>query len=58
MQEETKEIINNEVVITTKVDLGEFIEQKQQELTIISEQINSLSQRQNTILEELSKLIK
>lgn len=56
--EETKEIINNEVIITTKVDLGEFIEQKQQELTIISEQINSLSQRQNTILEELSKLIK
>lgn len=57
MPEEEKTIIDNEVVITTKVSLQEFIKQKQQEIEMIQQEVVSGNARIALILDELSKLV-
>lgn len=52
-----QEIVDGKVVITTEVELTEFIQQKQQELEMIAQQIQSLTLQQSSILNELQQLI-
>jgi hypothetical protein len=55
---ENKEIIDSEVVITTKVDLGEFVAERRASLDFIDEEMSNLKKRQEAILLELSNLLK
>ncbi len=48
---------NWQVVQTTTIDLAEFVAYKQQELEIISIQMNNLINQQSSILSELQSLI-
>lgn len=52
------ELINGEVVITNRIDLQEFVSQKNKELEMIGMEIVSAQSRQQAILSELEDLIK
>ena len=52
-----QEIINGEVVITTKVDLATYVDSKRKELEFIQTGINDLNTKANQIIAELQSLI-
>jgi hypothetical protein len=53
-----KEIVGEEVITTIKEDLSTYIENKQIELDSIGQEIIAFKNRQESILAELTKLIK
>jgi hypothetical protein len=48
---------NNKVVISTTQDLNAFVNNAQQQLSIITRQLTALQNRQVSILNDLQKLI-
>ena len=52
-----QELIDGQVVQTITIDLPSFVEQKQQELQMISMEMTNLVTRQTSILDELQALI-
>lgn len=54
---QTTTLQNGQVVVTTAVDLSQFISAKQAELSTITYQITQLTERQSNILDELQALL-
>jgi len=52
-----KEIINGELITTTKEDLGNYIDNKKAELVMLEEQIIDFKTKADAILEELEGLV-
>jgi hypothetical protein len=52
-----KEIINGELITTTKQDFGNYLTAKKAELVMLEEAISDFKSRANVILEELEGLV-